>query len=162
MKRSFYQVLGVEPDADREQLDAAYARATRALEAGKHRRGTVESAIEWNLLQDGYQILSHPVRRARYDAKLAAEKSSLSGVFLPEATRASNKLRTHISVFALITAIVCATMYPHLVEKMDELQISHQQAVTRKKEEQTRPVVVDPTRSAQSPSSNIRGKDLVR
>ncbi len=162
MKRSFYQVLGVEPDADREQLDAAYARATRALEAGKHRRGTVESAIEWNLLQDGYQILSHPVRRARYDTKLAAEKSSLSGVFLPETARAASKLRTHVSVFALIIALFCATMYPLLVEKMDELQINHQQEVARKKEEHARPVVVDPTRSAQFPSGDNRGKERVR
>ena len=162
MKRSFYQVLGVQPDADREQLDAAYARATRALEAGKHRRGTVESAIEWNLLQDGYQILSHPVRRARYDAKLAAESSSLSGVFLPETARPANKVHTHVSVFALITAIVCATMYPNLVEKMDELQAKHQQAVARKKEEHARPVILDATRPAQSASSDNRGKELAR
>ena len=161
MKRSFYEVLNVQPDADREQLDAAYARAARALDAGKHRRGTVESAIEWNLLQDGYQILSHPVRRARYDAKLAAEAANQGAVLLPQVAPTRRKLRLELVAIVAISVVFGGMIYAEVEQKVDEVRLEHQQAVARKKEEQTRPVAVDPTRADRSGGAS-RGRDLPR
>jgi DnaJ-class molecular chaperone len=147
MKRSFYEVLNIQPDADREQLDAAYRRATRALEASKHRRGTVESAIEWNLLQDGYQILSHPARRARYDAKLAAARSNSSVIHLPEVAARTSKPRKELVLMAAFAVALSAAFYTQMVQKIDEVQIEHRQAVAKKKEEQGRTVSLDSVRS---------------
>jgi len=146
MKRSFYEVLNIQPDADREQIDAAYARATAALEAGRQRRGTVDSAIEWNLLQDGYQILSHPVRRARYDAKLAAEASSMTAIPLPRVEPPRRKPRLMLAGIVMISVVFSGLLYAEIVQRVDEVQFEHRQAVARKKEEQNRPVTVDPAR----------------
>jgi signal peptidase I len=54
-----YAVLGVPPDASRQEIDAAYRRA--ALER-RYQDGA------WRELWNAYEVLSDPEERARYDA----------------------------------------------------------------------------------------------
>lgn len=81
MKRSFYDVLRVPHNADKSQIDTAYTLATAKLNAS-NRRGTGEAAMETQLIRDGYQILSDPAKRAKYDAKIAAAESGVQLMFL--------------------------------------------------------------------------------
>ena len=71
MKRSFYEMLGVARNSDQTQIDAACALAMERLNA-EDARGIVATVYEAQLIRDGYQVLSDPAQRVRYNAKLAA------------------------------------------------------------------------------------------
>ena len=63
--RNPYEVLGVSPDASQEEIRDAYWRLVRF-----HR---MEGETEWTAthlaeLQDAYEVLSDPFRRAELDA----------------------------------------------------------------------------------------------
>jgi signal peptidase I len=70
-----YAVLGVQPDASPQEIEAAYRRI--ALERGW------EDGF-WRELRDAYDVLSNPEQRARYDASqdgaAAVRKSSRNPV----------------------------------------------------------------------------------
>jgi S1-C subfamily serine protease len=74
-KKSLYEILGVEPDANDLDLGLAYQRRTYELQriAGADPNGLA-------LVQQAHEILSDPKRRAAYDASrvTAAEKAAAS------------------------------------------------------------------------------------
>ncbi len=76
MKKTLYQVLGVEPDATAAQIADAYARCQAALEAGVYDRNAQIIAKE------SFNVLSNPVARARYDVSFAPAPAPAA---LPEA-----------------------------------------------------------------------------
>ncbi|TML16249.1 MAG: J domain-containing protein [Actinobacteria bacterium] len=53
-----YAVLGLRPDASRQEIEAAYRRA--ALETGYEDQA-------WRAVREAYEVLHDPERRARYD-----------------------------------------------------------------------------------------------
>jgi S1-C subfamily serine protease len=66
MKKTLYQILGVKPDASREEIAAAYQAAlenlARAPQADQNAR---------MFLREAYQVLGNDAQRAAYDASLA-------------------------------------------------------------------------------------------
>ena len=79
--RSHYDVLGIEPSADKEQIRAAYqerldqlrAEQTSQQEAKKPNESAIAaSRDEEARLRSAWQVLSDPYQRGRYDATLPA------------------------------------------------------------------------------------------
>jgi S1-C subfamily serine protease len=72
-KKSLYEILGIEPDANDLDIGLAFQRRTYELQRIP---GADPNAIA--LVQQAHEILSNPKRRAAYDASLvtAAEKSA--------------------------------------------------------------------------------------
>jgi serine protease Do len=67
MKRTLYQILGVENDATAEAIAGAYRGKLEALQAAP---GSDAAAL--TLLREAYQVLSNAPQRAAYDASLTA------------------------------------------------------------------------------------------
>jgi molecular chaperone DnaJ len=65
MKRDYYDVLAVSRDADPEELKKAYRRL--AVKIHPDRNGDADAEARFKELNEAYQILSDPDRRARYD-----------------------------------------------------------------------------------------------
>ena len=142
MKRSFYEMLGVTHDADQAQIDTAYALATAKMGAS-NTRGVNEAVSELQLIREGYQMLSDPARRAKYDAKLAASESGVQLMFFPEDRAARRRLGLDTVIFAALAAVLGGVIYYQLSHKMDEVRVEHVQAVTRQKGDQNKVITVD-------------------
>ena len=142
MKRTFYEMLGVPHDADKSQIDMAYALTTAKLNAADL-RGNAETVLETQLIRDGYQILSDPARRARYDAKLAAAESGVQLMFFPEGGADRRKLGVQTMVFAALVTAFGWIVYTQMTSKMDEVRIEHAQAVTKEKEKRDKAIQAD-------------------
>ncbi len=67
MKRTLYQILGVENAATAQAIAAAYRTRLEALQAAPG-----SDAAAMTLLREAYQVLSNAPQRAAYDASLAA------------------------------------------------------------------------------------------
>ena len=74
MDASYYDVLGVEPTASADEIRAAYRQ--RISKAHPDRGGSHEGAT---LVQEAYDCLSDPVRRALYDEGVTASEEHLTG-----------------------------------------------------------------------------------
>lgn len=66
MKRTLYQILGVEKDAPAEAIAAGFRARLEAAQAA------TGDAAAVTLVREAYQVLSNPQSRAAYDASLAA------------------------------------------------------------------------------------------
>jgi len=154
MKRSFYEMLGVPHDADQARIDAAYHDLSDKLLKTTNLRGTSESMTELTMIRDGYRILSDPKKRAVYDAKLMASESGVELIFFPEGGSATKKLGIETVVFAMLASILVYIIYQQLNRQVDEVRVTYSQAVIKKKEEQAKPVVLDP--AAQNNPSDVK------
>jgi curved DNA-binding protein CbpA len=74
---SYYEVLGVPPDADRETIRTAYVRAARASPTSR----TAPTPLD-RKLDEAYAVLGDPVRRQRYDELCESPQSSGSSAEL--------------------------------------------------------------------------------
>lgn len=75
MSESYYELLGVEPDASKEEIRSAYRDRLDELR-GKVEKGRSDQArdgarAETAQLNTAWQVLSDPFQRQRYDAGLA-------------------------------------------------------------------------------------------
>jgi serine protease Do len=66
MKKTLYQVLGVEPAASAGDIAAAHQRAMQQFDSQAHDRN------EWIIVREAFAVLGNPARRAAYDQSLAA------------------------------------------------------------------------------------------
>lgn len=70
-KATYYELLGLAPEADLEAISAAYLRISREL--GDADEG--EGELRLRLIKRAFEVLSDPARRADYDAGLRAQTS---------------------------------------------------------------------------------------
>ena len=150
-KRTFYQILGIEPHADQAEIDAAYATATAKMNTASL-PGVKEDVNELYLIREGYQILSDPTKRAIYDAKLAGLKLAL----YPKDREAQHKLGIQTVILAVLTTIFGAIVYSRLNQKIEGLRIENTQAITKQKGEQG-PATADAPRP-DTPDANAADK----
>ena len=94
MKKTLYQVLGVEPNATETLIADGYRRCQAALESGTYDRNAQVIAKE------AYLVLSNPAKRARYDLSLAPPAP-----VLPAAPRARLDWR-----YALVIALAAGVI----------------------------------------------------
>lgn len=83
MTRGFYEQIGIQSDADLDEIKAAYGRAVAHLL--KRREATVVQGgdtaaldLARDQLNEAWTVLSDPARRRRYDAMLAVAGDGLS------------------------------------------------------------------------------------
>lgn len=75
-KQNFYECLGVPRSASPDEIRRAYFEAARRLHPDKNvAPGETEFFLD---VQEAYEVLSNPVKRASYDASLPPEKSTAS------------------------------------------------------------------------------------
>jgi len=68
-RRNYYRILQVQPDAPLEIICASYRTLMRVLKAHPDLGG---STLQASLLNEAYETLSNPARRAAYDEKVLA------------------------------------------------------------------------------------------
>jgi curved DNA-binding protein CbpA len=68
-KTTYYDLLGVAPEADLDAISAAYLRAIRERDASEG----ADAEMRQKLLKQAFEVLSDPVRRPAYDAGLAGQ-----------------------------------------------------------------------------------------
>jgi uncharacterized RDD family membrane protein YckC len=76
MTDNFYEELGVEPGASRDEIREAHRKRVADLEAARDRKGISDSQLQANRdevarLRAAWNVLSDPFQRQRYDAGLA-------------------------------------------------------------------------------------------
>jgi DnaJ-class molecular chaperone len=141
MKRSFYQMLDVPLTADQAAIDAAYAKAKERLGADI-KRGAATASTEGRLIREGYEILSNPAIRAKYDAKMAAAEKGVELVFFPEGEAAQRELGVQSVVFAVLAATFCGVVYWQMTSKMNAVRVDYETVVARKQATQNAPKVI--------------------
>lgn len=70
---TYYDLLGIAPEADLEAVGAAYLRAVREAAAGQDDDAALK--LRAKLLKQAFDVLSDPERRAAYDAGLNGQSS---------------------------------------------------------------------------------------
>jgi curved DNA-binding protein CbpA len=87
-EQTYYQILGVRPEASQSVIDAAYQRHMRRYETEsvltRKRTGNDFVFDEENLgrIQEAYAILKDPALRKRYDEKLTERRADLESIDL--------------------------------------------------------------------------------
>jgi curved DNA-binding protein CbpA len=76
--QNYYEELGVEPGASRDEIRDAHRQRVADLEAAREKKGVTESQLEANRdqvarVRAAWNVLSDPFQRQRYDARLTAE-----------------------------------------------------------------------------------------
>ncbi len=75
-QKDYYALLGVLRDASMEEIKRAYYEAAQRLHPDKNKlAGETEIFLE---IQQAYEVLSNPKRRAQYDATLPKEDTPFS------------------------------------------------------------------------------------
>ena len=69
MAMDFYEVLGVKPTASQKEIQAAYRALVSRYHPDKHQDNALRELAEQKLqeLNEAYEVLSDPERRAQYD-----------------------------------------------------------------------------------------------
>ncbi|MGA0201150.1 MAG: DnaJ domain-containing protein, partial [Prochlorotrichaceae cyanobacterium] len=65
MARDYYEILGVQRDADKEDIKRAYRRLARKYHPDVNREAGAEETFKE--INRAYEVLSEPETRARYD-----------------------------------------------------------------------------------------------
>ena len=164
MKRSFYDMLGVESNADQATIDLAYTQVMGRLSEGI-KRGANDATMEAQLVRDGYKILSDPTQRTRYDAKLSADASGVKLVFYPEDKKEQRKLGVQSVVFALLATTFCGIVWWQMNRKINEVRVDYESVVVRKQAAQNTPKVIETTSADPTHSTvvgTIRSEPLIK
>ncbi len=74
VKKDLYEILGVSPDASEEEIKRAYRRLARKYHPDLH-PGDKEAEERFKEINEAYEILSDPKKRAEYDRLREAAKA---------------------------------------------------------------------------------------
>src|SRR5919205_2762889 len=101
MTENYYDELGVEPGASRDELREAHRRRVADLEAAREKKGVSESQLQANRdavarVRAAWNVLSDPFQRQRYDAQLAAESEPADEVELVDDDAAAASTGTEL------------------------------------------------------------------
>lgn len=85
MNDNYYEELGIEPGASRDEIREAHRQRVADLEAAREKKGVTESQLQANRdavarVRAAWNVLSDPFQRQRYDAQLASESEPGSEV----------------------------------------------------------------------------------
>jgi curved DNA-binding protein CbpA len=85
MSENYYEELGVEPGASRDEIREAHQARVADLESAREKKGVTDSQLQQNReavarVRKAWNVLSDPYQRGRYDQKIAAPVSADSGV----------------------------------------------------------------------------------
>ena len=69
---SYYEFLGVSPDASNEEIAKAYFRKTSGSRTAGFIRGVKQGRTERAEIEAAYEVLINPAKRAAYDRSLEA------------------------------------------------------------------------------------------
>jgi curved DNA-binding protein CbpA len=77
MTDNYYEELGVDPSASRDEIRDAHQARVADLEAQREKKGVTESQLQQNReavarVRKAWNVLSDPYQRGRYDQKMAA------------------------------------------------------------------------------------------
>ena len=78
MSENYYELLGVDPSASRDELRDAYRARIDDLTAARERKGVTESQLQGNReevarVRSAWNVLSDPFQRQRYDTQSASD-----------------------------------------------------------------------------------------
>lgn len=104
--RTLYDVLGVSSSASNEQIEAAYHFALNSLGRNGASKSPEEEAIRAKAIKEAYAVLSTPMRRDAYDAKLRARQAP--AVSSPVETDGLPWGKIAIALFVLLIGVVYA------------------------------------------------------
>jgi curved DNA-binding protein CbpA len=81
MNDNYYEELGVEPGASRDQLREAHRQRVSDLEAAREKKNVSDSQLQANRdevarVRAAWNVLSDPFQRQRYDARLSSPSES--------------------------------------------------------------------------------------
>src|SRR5438309_543463 len=80
--RNHYRILGIRPDATREEIKEAWNFSVKAFHpdkfAGSSQRQQTVAQERTKAINEAYEVLSDPIRRANYDWQYAREHSTHS------------------------------------------------------------------------------------
>jgi len=78
-RRSFYEVLEVDPIASQDQIRSAFRRLARERHPDRFKGPAREKAEkDFQAITEAYNVLSDPTQRARYDQTLSGKTAQLS------------------------------------------------------------------------------------
>lgn len=73
MTKNYYHILGISPNATTAEIKAAYKRLALKLHPDKN-PGNLRAEEQFKLVNEAYQVLSNPRRRATYDLQRQYEQ----------------------------------------------------------------------------------------
>jgi curved DNA-binding protein CbpA len=81
MNENYYEELGVEPGASRDEIREAHQARVSELEAAREKKGVSDAQLQQNReevarVRKAWNVLSDPYQRGRYDQKIAAPVSA--------------------------------------------------------------------------------------
>jgi molecular chaperone DnaJ len=66
-KRDYYEVLGVQRSASRDQISEAYRKLALKYHPDRHPDDHEEAVVKFKEAAEAFEVLSHPEKRERYD-----------------------------------------------------------------------------------------------
>src|SRR3974377_1715146 len=120
--QNLYDLLGVRPDDDAENLRKAYRKAAKASHPDHH-GGDQDAAERFRQIVEAYDILRDAEQRASYDRLLEFQRKPLRA----NLKRAISELKHHIlhdAVVAVVLAVVLAGGYQLFVRILEPPSIA--------------------------------------
>jgi curved DNA-binding protein CbpA len=75
-RRSFYEILGVDPLASQDQIKSAFRRLARERHPDRFKGAArAQAEKEFQFITESYNVLHDPTQRARYDQTLSSKTS---------------------------------------------------------------------------------------
>src|SRR5215218_9505627 len=99
MNDNYYEELGVERGASRDEIREAHRQRVADLEAARDKKGVTDAQLQANRdeaarVRAAWNVLSDPFQRQRYDAQLGAASESSGDVELVDDDDAAARTST--------------------------------------------------------------------